>query len=186
MRVLLKEGAAQATSATILVLPQLAETTLETLSGEAVLDGGVIAEARDAAVIASISAAVKERVAASITAKKLLKEVEWMSKALAPFESGSKIGLEHTGRGCALDTSAAKRINRAKGVSVGDTIVVGPTISPQVFMNARGRVLAIEGRLVRVEFDAGDRDRIERATAKAVPETFEFSVFILEAVERGS
>jgi hypothetical protein len=38
--------------------------------------------------------------------------------------------------------------------------------SPRAFMNAQARVLAVKGRRVEIELDAGDRDRIQRATGK--------------------
>ena len=183
MKVLLKEGAEKATAASILVLPQLIETTLETLSGEAVSDGGIVAEADYAVVGAAINTGAKERAAQSITAKTLLKEVKWMAKALGEYEIGSKIGLHITGRGCALDDSEAKRINRAEGLSEGDVIAVGPTISPRTLMNARGRVVSISGDRVEVELEAGDPDRIERATGKELAEHTSFPLVCVEKVE---
>lgn len=183
MRVLLKEGAEKATAASILVLPQLGETTLETLSGEAVSNGGIVAEAEYAVVAGAINTGAGDRAAQAITPKKLLKEVEWMAKALGPYEIGSKIGLRFTGRGCALDDSEAQRMNRAEGLAEGDTIAVGPTISPRTFMNARGKVVSIKGERVEVELDPGDRDRIQRATGKGVTEHPTFPLACVEKVK---
>jgi len=57
---------------------------------------------------------------------------------------------------------------------------VGPTISPRTFLNARGRVVSIKGDKVQVELDAGDRDRIERATGKPERETIPFPLVCVE------
>jgi hypothetical protein len=183
MRVLLREGAERATAATILVLPQEVETTFETLSGEAVLNGGIVAEADYAAVADAANTGAKDRAAQTVTAKALLKQVEWMARALSPYEIDSKIGLRIIRHGWALDDSEAKRIDRAEGLSEGDTIAVGPTISPKRFMNARGCVVSIDGDRVAVELEAGDRDRIRRATGKEQAKNVSFPLVCLEKVE---
>lgn len=181
MRVLLKEGADEATAATILVLPQLIETTLETLSGEAVSDGGIVAEAEYEVIADAINTGARSRDAQSISPKRLLKEVEWIARAISPYEIGSKIGLRVTASGCALDDSLAKRTNRAEGLAEGDTIAVGP-VSPKKFLNARGWVIAIEGDRVEVELEAGDRDRIQRTDGKEVPKRTTFPLSCIEKV----
>ncbi len=182
MRVLLKEDAEKATAASILVLPQEIETTFETLSGEAVPDGGIVAEADYSTVALAVNTGAKDR-AQTITPKKLLKQVEWIARALSPYEVGSKIGLHIVGDGWALDASKAKRIDRAEGLSEGDTIAVGPTISPRRFMNARGRVISINDESVLVELEAGDRDRIHRATGKEQAKCVSFPLVCVEKVE---
>jgi hypothetical protein len=54
-------------------------------------------------------------------------------------------------------------------------VAIGPSVSPKVFMNARGRVEYIRcDNTVEVELDASDRDRIERATGKRVPKVRKF------------
>jgi len=184
MRVLLKEGADKATAAGILVLPQEIETTFETLSGEGVPGGGVVAEADYSTVAQAVNAGARDRAAQTITPKMLLKQVEWMARALSPYEIGSKIGLHITGHGWALDASEAKRIDRAEGLSEGDTIAVGPTISPKRFMNARGRVISVNDESALVELEAGDRDRLHRATGKEQAKHVSFPLVCVEKVEQ--
>lgn len=182
MRVLLKEGARRATAASILVLPKLIETTLETLSGEADSNGGIVAEAESAVVADAISTAVKDRAAPTITPRKLLKEVEWMAKALGPYEIGSEIGLHFNGCGCELDDSQARRIDGGEGLSEADAIAVGPTISWRTLMNVGGRVISINNGSVVVELEVGDRDRIQCATGKEQPARISIPFLCVEKV----
>jgi hypothetical protein len=183
MRVLLKDRAEKATATSILVLSQEIETTFETLSGEAVPDGGIVAEADYSAVAHAVNAGAKDRATQAITPKALLKQVEWMARALSPYELGSRIGLRIVGHGWALDDSEAKRIDRAEGLSEGDTIAVGPSISPKRFMNARGHVISINDESVLVELEPGDRDRIRRATGKEQAKHVSFPRICVEKVE---
>jgi hypothetical protein len=181
MRVLLKEGAHAATSDSILVPPQLRGSTLETLSGDPV-SKGVLTEIDGKALTSALEAAAQARADEFISVKALLNEVRSLAKGLADYELGSKIGLKPTPRGFALDDSEARRINRAEGLTKGDTIAIGPTITPRTLMNARGRVVSIKGDKVTVELDAGDRDRFERATGKQIAEREEFPLLCVEKV----
>jgi hypothetical protein len=177
MKVLLKEGAKKATATTILILPRLDGKTLETLAGKAV-PHGIVAEADDKAVLDAVNAC--DRTEQFISGRDLYKAARWMYKALGEYENGSKMSLEQTDRGNTLDDSEAKRINRVEGLTKGDTIAVGPTISPRTFLNARGRVVSIKGDKVEVKLDAGDRDRIERATGNLERETIPFPLVCVE------
>ncbi len=183
MKVLLKEGAENATATSILVLAQEIETTFVTLSGEAVPDGGIVAETDYPTVAQAVNTGASNHPAQSVTPRTLLKQVEWMAKALSPYEIGSEMGLHIVGHGWALDDSKATRIDRAAGLSEGDTIAVGPTISPRRFMNARGRVISINDESVLVELDPGDRDRIHRLTGKEQAEQVSFPLVCVEKVE---
>ena len=183
MRVLLREGAEKATAAVILVLAQETETTFETLSGEAIPGGGIVAEADYSTLAQAVDAGARDRAAQGATSTTLLKQVEWMARALSPYEIGSKIGLHILRHGWALDDSEAKRIDRAEGLSEGDTIAVGPTISPKSFMNARGRVISVNEESALVELEAGDRDRIHRATGKKQAKNVSFPLACVEKVE---
>lgn len=183
MRVLLKEGAEKATAATIIVLPQEVETTFATLAGEAVPEGGIVGEADYSAVALAVGTGAKHHATQTATSKELLEQAVWMARILSSYEVGSKIGLHIIGHGWALDTSEAKRINRAEGLAEGDRIAVGPTIGPQTLVNARGRVVSFSEERVWVELDAGDRDRIERATARTQPKCSSFPRVCVEKVE---
>ncbi|HEY5052274.1 MAG TPA: hypothetical protein VII45_02580 [Solirubrobacterales bacterium] len=182
MRVLLKEGA-EATADAILVLRQEAETTFEALSGRAAPDGGIVAEASYSTVAQAVNAGAREQATQTVTAKTLLKQVEWMARALSAYEIGSKIGLHITAHGWALDYSEARRINRAEGLVEGDMIAVGPTVSPKRFMNARGRVISLNDESALVELEAGDRDRLHRATGKEQAKHVSFPLVCVEKVE---
>ena len=74
---------------------------------------------------------------------------------------------------------------RAEGLTKGDLVAIGPTISPRTLMNARGRVLAIQGDRVGVELDAGDCDRYERATGKQLAQRTTFPLNTIEKVPEG-
>jgi hypothetical protein len=183
MKVLLTEGTEEASAASILVIPQVPETTFETLSGKA-QDRGIVAEAHYAAVMKAVNTAVWERAVPRITSEGLLKEAEWMARALDTYEVGSRILLGVTDRGWYFDASQAKRVDRAVGLAEGDVIAVGPSASRE-WLNARGRVVSIGPEQVHVELQAGDRERIERATCKKLPERTVFSRFLVEKVEGG-
>jgi hypothetical protein len=179
MRVLLKEGAEKATAATILVLPELGGSAFETLSGEDV-PRGVTAVADETTLAAAIKAGVKKRGKDYVDAKVLVKGIRWMDKALADYEQGSKIGLDVTGSGYALDDSEATRVNRVEGLTEGDTVAIGPRVTPKALMNARGKAISIDGDKVEVELTAGDLDRFQRATGKRAAERMTFHVEYLE------
>jgi hypothetical protein len=179
MRVLLKEGAEKATAATILVLPQLEGSAFETLSGEDV-PRGVVAAADEKTLSAAIKAGVEKRGNDYVDTKALVKGIQWMDKALADYEQSSKIGLDVSKRGYALEDSEATPINRAEGLTEGDTVAIVPRISPKALMNARGRFLSIDGDKVEIELEAGDRDRFQRATGKRAAEHMTFYVGYLE------
>ncbi len=182
MKVLLKHGADKATAATVLILPQLIDDALETLSGESA-PYGIVAETDEAALVDALNAGARARGHHVLTARALRKEAQWMSKALAGYEVGSKIGLIVKGGGAfRLDDSEAIRVNRAEGLTKGDLVAMGPTVSPRTLMNARGRVLAVKGDRVGVELDAGDCDRCERATGKQVAQRTTFPINTIEKV----
>jgi hypothetical protein len=106
-----------------------------------------------------------------------------MARVLSAYEVGSRIGLHIIGRGWALDTSGARRIDRAEGLAEGDRIAVGPTIESQTLINARGRVISLNDEAVWAELDPGDRDRIERATARKQPRCLSLPRVCVEKVE---
>ncbi|HUC06494.1 MAG TPA: hypothetical protein VMR96_00245 [Solirubrobacterales bacterium] len=128
----------------------------------------------------AIKAGVKKRGNDYVDTKALVKGVQWMDKALADYEQGSKIGLDVSKSGYALDDSEATPINRAEGLTEGDTVAIGPRVSPKALMNARGQILSIDGDKVEVELEAGDRDRFQRATGKQAAERMTFHVGYLE------
>jgi hypothetical protein len=90
MRVLLKEGATEATAATILLFLQPKGALLETLSGESVTRG-VIAEVDPKVVGAAVSHAAKER---NVRPDDLLKELEWIDQRFGHLEPGRKVDVE--------------------------------------------------------------------------------------------
>jgi hypothetical protein len=182
MRVLLKEGAKEATAMSVLVVPQHAEATLVTLCGVVELHG-IVGEADRAAVGKAIAAAIAHR-PGDRSAETLLEEAEWMARALGPYEVGSRIGLRFLSRGWALDTSQAATIDRAPGLAEGEEIAVGPPVA-EAFVNARGRVVSIRGDGVQVELDAGDRERIERSTISKLPAVTTFPRHCAERVAAG-
>jgi hypothetical protein len=98
MRVLLKEGAAEPTAATILLFLQPTGALLETLSGEPAMRG-VLAEADPKVVGAAVSSAAKER---NVRPNDLLKELEWLDHCLAHLDLGAKIELDVTDDDCGL------------------------------------------------------------------------------------
>jgi hypothetical protein len=182
MRVLLKEGADTATADSILVLPQVTRAMLETLSGEAVAKG-VVAEVNSATLSSALRAGAVARQDQFVTAKVLQEDVRWLTRALARYEVGSKISLKTTSRGFALDDSEATQVDRAAGLSERDTIAVGPLISPKTFLNARAEVVSVDGDKVQVQWAAGDRDRIQRATGKELAERTTIPLACVEKVE---
>jgi hypothetical protein len=180
MRVLLKEGAAGATPDSILVLPRTGDT-LETLTGDPVAKG-LVTEVDEPTVFGALADAVRARSDEFLSAKDLKRVLKWLHKATGDYEAGSKIGLTPTPRGFVIDDSEASRIERAANLAEGDTIAIGPPIKPKTYLNARGSVISIIGDRVEVELDRGDRDRLERATGKPIPERPKIPLACIEKV----
>lgn len=93
MRVLLKEGAAEATAATILVFLRADGATLETLAGEPATRG-IVAEADPKIVGAAARTGVQERKDPDVRVKELLKDLDWLDTFLAGRRLGATIDLE--------------------------------------------------------------------------------------------
>jgi hypothetical protein len=96
MRVLLKEGATEATAATILLFLQPKGALLETLSGESAMRG-VIAEVDPKVVGAAVSQAARER---NVRRDELLKELEWIDQRFSHLEPGRKVDVEVADDSC--------------------------------------------------------------------------------------
>jgi hypothetical protein len=180
MRVLLTSTDATPTAHTILVLPQDGDgDSFETLSGESV-EAGFVTEAENELLTEAVNGSARERAKQGINAKALAADIRWLHNKLAECEHGSKLGLILERGGYVLDDSEATRIDRAKGLKEGDRIAVGPAAKSNTLINAHGMVIAIDGKQVEVEIDAGDRDRLERATGMTVRESETFHIGFLE------
>ena len=182
MRVLLKAGAGEATAASILVLPTMIESVLETLSGEANGEGGVVAEVDRVVVLDAIGVAVRERGAPAEGREKLLEHLAKMAGTLGSCEVGSRIGLRITYSGCTLDFSQARGVDRAESFAIGDKVAVGPTL--ERLMNARGRIVSFATDSAWVELTAGDRDRLKRGSGQKQPARVLIPLFCLEHLEQ--
>lgn len=185
MRVLLTSTDADPTSDTILVLPQDGTgDNFETLTGDR-FAAGFAAEADNALLTEAVNASARQRADEGVRAEGLAADVRWLHKALADCEPGSKIALKVERGGYVLDDSQATRIDRAKGLRVGDRVAIGPAVAARkkILVNAHGKALAIDGKQVEVEIDAGDRDRLERATGETVRETETFHIGFLEKLD---
>jgi hypothetical protein len=186
LKVLLRQGAEETSETSVLVIAQVMETTLETLSGKAVPEGGIVAEADCRDVMGAAEAAARERATQFATAERLRKDVVWMARELDPYEVGSRVGLGYTNN-CAewfLDFSQAKPIDRAPGLAEGDMVVIGP--SAPLYVNARARVGWIHDEAIAVSLETGDRERIERGTGQRLPKSTILSRFSVEKLEGGS
>ncbi|HKT83991.1 MAG TPA: hypothetical protein VJQ84_09180, partial [Solirubrobacterales bacterium] len=93
MRVLLKEGAAEATATTILVFLRPGGAILETLGGEPVTRG-VIAEADPSTVGKAARDGIEMREDPDVRVKALLEELNWLDGFLASHRLGATIDLE--------------------------------------------------------------------------------------------
>lgn len=163
MRVLLKEGATDATDATILVLPVCSGGMFETLSGKRVSQG-IVAEADPKVVVASASNGAKERGNPFVTSKDLLMDLTWLDKELAEYEEGSRVGPQFSGGAYVLGASQRKKVECPEELAEGDAIAISPPIALKSLINARGHVVSVDDKWVEVEVEPGDRDRIERGT----------------------
>jgi len=181
MRVLLKDAAAKPNAENILVTPLRTVASLETLSGETA-PHGFLAEVVNGTVVEAIEAGAKQRAGEfGFSIREMVKDLRDLADALVEFELGSKFSIKVTGDSWALDESEATRIDRAEGLTREDRVVIGASVTPKTYMNARGRVESIRpGNTVEVELDAGDRDRIERATGESVPRLIKFPYACIE------
>lgn len=167
MWVLLKEGARTATLNSILVAPRVGRCTLETLRGKPVAKG-IVARIDERAVTTAVERAASVRREESVSSEEMLRDLRKLHSALGDYKVGSKIGLQPSRGALTLDVSEATAIDRAADLAIGDTIAIGPAISPLAWMSARGRVLWFEAAGVIVELDPGDRNRLERALGREV------------------
>lgn len=183
MKVLLKQGAEAATPATILLPAVLRNAAFESLIGEAIAFGekAILADADEPSVLAAVNEATRER-EDGVTAKQLAGHLRHLNKALADYETGSKIGLQDADEGVGFEVSEARRVNRAKELAKNDLVVAGPSIRPLPYMNARGKVVSIGGGNVEVELDPGDRDRIERARGRRIAACLTMPVSCVEKI----
>lgn len=94
------------------------------------------------------------------------RDIRFIAKCVADVADGAVVGVIAKARGLTLDIPKAAQPNRQDGLKVGAKIAVGPNVSPKAFINARGTVVAVNGTKATVEFDAGDIDRVNRATGK--------------------
>jgi hypothetical protein len=110
MRVLLMEGAERATAETILVLPGFVETVwaplLPSVHYRGVCPEGCIAGVGVGVVARAIATACDHR-HPIVSSARLFNELSWMHRKLRPYVIGSRIRLEVTSFGCALDCSKA-------------------------------------------------------------------------------
>jgi hypothetical protein len=184
MRVLLKEGATEATGATILVLPVCSAGMFETLAGERVPQG-TVAEADPKVVVASASSAAKERGNPFVTSKDLLMDLTWLDKELGDYEEGARVSAQFSGGAYVLGADQRKKVECAEELAEGDAVAISPLNG---LINARGHVVSVAGKWVEVEVDPGDRDRFESRTGLLLgePVTVSFtSVEKLAGVEGG-
>jgi hypothetical protein len=136
------------------------------LDGKAYAEG-VVTERPDAMVARATVAASKRPVFEYMEPREFMRDLRWIGKALAREDAadGTVVKARHTSRGYGLDVQAAK-IDRAADLAVGDRIAVGPNITPKAMMNAHGVVKALGNGRVVCTIDAGDLDRVRRATGK--------------------
>lgn len=120
-------------------------------------DSVVKAAAKDAAKIEDRWMEVKD----------FMRDLRWIDKVCAEYEDGTEATVRYTASKVQLTPDKAGRIDRTGGgLNEGDVVAVGPSISPKALMNARGLVVSVNGTKAEVEFEAGDLDRVKRATGK--------------------
>lgn len=94
------------------------------------------------------------------------RDIRFITRGVTDVAVGTVVGVIAKARGLTLDIPQDATPNRQAGLKVGAKIAVGPNVSPKAFINARGTVVSINGVKATVEFDAGDIDRVNRATGK--------------------
>lgn len=95
-----------------------------------------------------------------------LRDVKFIVKCVADAKDGTIVTVKRSGRGFMLDVPKDALPNRQAGLAIGVRVAVGPNVSPKALMNAHGTVVSVNGVKADVEFDAGDIDRVNRATGK--------------------
>lgn len=145
-------------------------------------DNGVVAEVPDFAVKAQVASACKKPEWQWMEAKDFMRDIRFFVKASADVPVGTEAELDATGRGYRIKFPDAVKVNRAEGLAVGVSIAIGPAISPKAFMNARGKIVAVNGTKVTVEFDANDIDRINRSTGKTYKTTMNMPKTCVEVI----
>lgn len=95
-----------------------------------------------------------------------LRDTRFITKCVADAKDGTIVTVKRSGRGLTLDVPKDALPNRQAGLAIGVRVAVGPNVSPKALMNAHGTVVSVNGVKADVEFDAGDIDRVNRATGK--------------------
>ena len=104
---------------------------------------------------------------AYVEERDLLRDITFIRKNMHDVPEGTTVKVKVSGRGIALDIPKSALPNRQAGLKVGSRVAVGPNITPKALMNAHGTVVSGgAGARVKVEFDEGDLDRVNRATGK--------------------
>lgn len=152
------------------------------LNASAAQDDGIVAERPEAVVKRLATAASKLDAYKYVETREFMRDLRWLNKALADVPVGTKVGVIPTGRGIRLDIPEDARPNRAEGLKVGAKVAVGPNIVPKAMMNAHGVVESLNGARATVKFDAGDIDRVKRATGKNYSDTMPIPKSSLEVI----
>lgn len=115
--------------------------------------------------------------------KDILRSLKFITRCIHDVPEGTEVGVKPSGRDAvALDIPQTARKDRSEGLAKGSQIAVGPNVTPKAFMNARGTVESMKGQRVMVKFDAGDIDRVNRATGKNFEQSVSMHRATLEVI----
>jgi hypothetical protein len=116
------------------------------------------------------------------TASYVLKDLQFISKALSGVADGAEVRVECRGGVARLVVPPGARSQRPPIVA-GDRVAFNGRVTPEALLNARGTVESVEGGEAKVRLDAGDRRRLEEATGKDRSEFTEASVALLDKLD---
>lgn len=165
---------------TVLTFSPLGGDKLIGLDGTTEATAGVVTEMSENIVKAQAAAAIKRDVLsegesvpfgeyptfAFITSRELMGDLRKMTKLIGETVVGTEATYVVRGSRISLSVPEGAKPDYTQGLAVGSTIVVSHNISPRTLMNARGKVVAVNGTKVSVELDEGDARRLAAATGK--------------------
>jgi hypothetical protein len=178
MKVLTHEGV-------VLTLPFTIDTELgsefERIDGNGSAAVGIVTEISEATVRSSAQQAARLEQAFA-TARQITNDLQFIARSLSDVADGAEIRVETKGSKIKLVIPESARPKRDP-IKAGDRVAVNAQASPKTLLNTHGTVESVTGDRATVKLDEGDRQRVIRATGKAVPASVPVPTAILDKLE---
>jgi len=117
-----------------------------------------------------------------VTPRQMMNDLRYIARVCVEILDGTQVTCESTDGAFKVivpeDAKPAK-----EPVKEGDRVAINEKVKPKVWMNTHGTVEAIEDGYAIVKLDAGDRDRVTRATGQPGREKATLRVEFMDKLE---